>query len=143
MPRAAPPSRRADVDRGHAIANLDRIDDFHACRDLAEMVVDTAGGEKRRVTGRDEELRSAHAGGARGHPDGSARPLRRVGFVGELVRWPAGAVAPLIPAMYDESRHHPMKREAVVEVVLREVDEVVDRLPGHTRVNERDREIAP
>src|SRR6266849_5020037 len=143
MLRAAPPSRRADVDRGHAIANLDRIDDFHACRDLAEMVVDTAGGEKRRVTGRDEELRSSHAGRARGHPDGSARPLGRVGFVGELVRGPAGAVGQRIPALDDESRHHPMTREAVVEVVLRQVDEVVDRLRGHTWVNECDREITP
>src|SRR5260370_38273668 len=112
MLRAAPPSRRADVDRGHAIANLDRIDDFHACRDLTEMVVDTAGGEKRRVTGRDEELRSPHAGRARAHPDGSARPLRRVGFVGELVRGPPGPVAERVPALDDEPRTHPTKRDA-------------------------------
>src|SRR5712691_8770983 len=140
--RAAYPSRGADIDRGHAIADLNRIDDIHARGDLTEMVVDPAGREKRRVARRDEELRAAHAGRARSHPRGASRPHGGVGFVGKLVGGSPGAVAQRIAALDDETRHHAVKGEAVVVVVLREVDEVVHRLWSHAGIDEGDREVA-
>src|SRR5713226_9929719 len=100
--RASCPSRGGDIDRGHAIADLDRIDDIHARGDLTEMVVDPTGGEEGRIAGGDEELRAAHAGLARCHPRGASRPFGRVGFVGKLVGGPTGAIAERIAALDDE-----------------------------------------
>src|SRR5712664_710379 len=135
-------SRRGDVDRGHLVADLDLVHDFHPGADLAEMVVDAAGLEERRRPGGDEELRAAHAGGAGRHSNGSARPLGRVALVRQLVGRAPGPIAQRVAALDDEARDDAMEGEVVVEVVLRQVDEVVDGLRRNLGVHECDHEVA-
>ena len=58
----------------------------------------------------------------------------------------AGAAAPVaawVPALDEVAGHDAVERQAVVEVVLREVDEVVDRLRRNLRLDQIDHEVTP
>src|SRR5207248_8673234 len=61
----------------------------------------------------------------------------------QLVVRTAGAIAQRVAALDDESGHDAVERQAVVEVVLREVDEVVDRLRRNLRLDQIDHEVTP
>src|SRR5438105_9763748 len=92
------PSIDADVERADRVADLEPVDHFHPGCDRAEVVVHAVAREKRRISQRDEELRAANAGRARGHAGRAALPVRGVGLIGELVGRSAGAVAERIAA---------------------------------------------
>src|SRR5579859_254520 len=129
------------VDALDLVALLHLLDHVHAGGDHSEVVVHATGREVGRIADEDEELGAVHARLVRGHSDRGCQPRRRVGLVGERVAGPAGAVALGVAALDHEVGYHAMEGQAVVEVVLGEIDEVVH---GHRRGLgvELDREVA-
>src|SRR6185503_17826166 len=120
-------SRLLDRDRGHAIALLDAIDLLHARDDLAEhgvVVVEVWGGAVGDVELTARRIRMLAAR----HGHRAADVLLLVELRLDLIAGPAGAVALGAPTLHDEVGHDAMEAEPVVEALLGQRHEVLDRL---------------
>src|SRR4030081_1203155 len=103
-----------DFDRGDLVSDLQLLNHVEPLGDAAELVVDTAGGERggaRPIREHYEELRPADPRPARGHAYRTRLPGCRVGLVRELVRRSTGSVAERIAALDDELGDHPVEGE--------------------------------
>src|SRR5215510_14374479 len=111
----------------HLVALLDAVHDVHARGDLAEDGVLAV--EKMRGSEGDVELAPCGVGilaACHGHHPTIVLLLVELGL--DLVARPARAVALGITALHHESGLHAMEGEPVVEALLGEGDEVLDRL---------------
>ena len=116
-----------DLHRLHLVADLDAVHHLHPGGDDAEHRVVAV--EEGRGLEADVELAARGVGALRarhGHRAADVLLLVELGL--DLVAGPAGAVALRIAALGDEARLHAVEGEAVVEALLGEGDEVLDRL---------------
>src|SRR5207247_1995842 len=122
-----PPLFLADGDRRHLVALPDAVHVLHAARDLAEDRVAVVEVRLRAVG--DVELR---ARGVRvlaaGHGERAAHVLVRVELGRNGVARAPGAGALRAAALHDETGHDAVERQAVVEALPRQRDEVLDGL---------------
>ena len=113
-----------DFDFHDLVLLRDRVDDILAFGDFAEdgMLAVEVGS---RQMG-DEKLAAVRAGAGIGHRENPGLVVLEAGFdlVLELVAGTAHAGAGRVAALDHEIRDHPVKREAVVVAVLREVEVV-------------------
>src|SRR4029453_17554558 len=116
-----------DGHRRHPVALLDAIDVLHAVHHLAEHGVVVV--EVRRGPVGDVELAAGRVGVlAAGHRHRAAQVLLLVELGLDLVAGPAGAIALGAAPLHHEVGDDPVKGEAVVEPLLGERHEVLDRL---------------
>src|SRR5712692_9206539 len=116
-----------DPDGLHPVAHLDTIHHVHALRHDAEDRVLTV--EVRLRLEADVELAARRVRLLRArHRHGAADVLLLVELGLDGVAGPARTVALGITALDDEARFHAMEGEAVVEALLRELEEVLDGL---------------
>src|SRR6267143_4860893 len=126
---------------GHGVALRDLEDDVHARLDVAEQVV-TFAQLLRIVDGTDEELAAIGVRTGVRHRQGAGGVLAEHRFVVELVARAAGAGSLRVAALDDEIGDHAVELKAVVILVARQEDEVIDAVGGQLGVEaERDRPL--
>src|SRR5258708_26113646 len=117
-----------------AIAHPDRVQDGSAGPSADDTGEDGVDAIEVRLGGMgDEVLAPSGIGTGERHPDGARFVPNRIDLVADREPGPAPAVAPRIPVLHDEVRHHPMPAGAVKIVAVVEGEEGPGRGRGPPR----------